>query len=342
MFTDHPVVHSSDIDHAQAGLTDAFLPVELSVRRSAPAIDTRLNVVKVGRITAGYLRFGDAVRIRTAEAANYHVDIPVSGTMVARTGMGDPVYSNPLRAAVFMPFRPADIDCDKECAQMCLMLPRVDVQAELENLLGRSVTRPLDFATTLDLTDARGAAFAEVLRVVDLESRNPDGLLSHRLAVQRMEQVLIDFLLFSQPHNYSDAIRAGQPAAGVRPISRAVELLRSDPGHPWTAGELAAAISVSIRSLHDGFRRSMGTSPIAYLRELRLHAVHNELAIAEPGSVTVTEAAARWGFVHLGRFAGAYRKQFAELPSDTLNSKPLIAATSEAAASAPLGGSSPS
>jgi AraC-like DNA-binding protein len=342
LFADHPVVHSSDIDRAQAGLSDAFLPVELSVRRSAPAIDARLNVVKVGRITAGYLRFGDAVRIRTAEAANYHVDLPVSGNMVARTGLGEPVYSNPRRAAVFMPFSPADIDCDKECAQLCLMLPRVDVQAELENFLGRSMARPLRFANNMDLTNPRGAAFIEVLRLVDLESRRADGLLSHRLAVQRMEQILIDVLIFSQPHNYSDAIRAGQPGPGVRPISRAVELLRADPGHPWTPGELAAAISVSTRSLHDGFRRSMGTSPIAYLRGLRLHAVHDELTMAEPGSVTVTEAAARWGFVHLGRFAGAYRKQFAELPSDTLKSNPPITPKTQAGPSAPPEGSCPS
>jgi AraC-like DNA-binding protein len=338
IFADHSVVHSSDIDQAQAGLTDAFLPVELTVRQIPSAIDARLNVIKIGRITAGYLRFGDAVRIRTAEAANYHVDIPVSGTMVARTGLRDPVYSNPQTAAVFMPFLPADIDCDSECAQLCLMLPRMDLRVELENLLGRPITSPLDFATTLDLTNSQGAAFIHLLRLMDLESRHPDGLLSHRLAVQRLEQMLIDVLIFNQPHNYSDAIRSRQPAAGVRPISRAVDLLRSNPGHPWTAGELAAAISVSTRSLHDGFRRSMGTSPMAYLRQLRLHAVHDELASAEPGSVTVTEAAARWGFVHLGRFAATYQRQFAELPSDTLKSGPIVPRKNRAAMSAPSEG----
>ncbi len=322
MFVQHSVVRSGDIDHARAALTDAFLPVELASRNGVATLDAQLNVVNVGRITAGYLRFGDAVRIRTAEASNYHVDIPVSGHMVARTGLRDPVYSDPRTGAVFMPTLPADIDCDSVCAQLCLMLPRMDIQAEVENLLGRPMTRALDFATAFDLTSSRGAAFVHLLRLVDSESGCPDGLLTHRLATQRLEQLLLDLLIFGQPHNYSEAIRAKQSAAGVRPISRAVELLRSDPAHPWTTRELAAAISVSTRSLHDGFRRSMGTSPIAYLRELRLHAVHDELAAAEPGSVTVTEVAARWGFVHLGRFAANYRQQFAELPSETLKSKP--------------------
>ena len=230
VFVDHSVVRSSDLDDARAGLTEAFLPVELSVRHTPASVDVRLNVVKVGRITVGYLRFGDAVRILTAEAVNYHVDIPVSGSMVARTGLRNPVYSNPRTAAVFMPFLPADIDCDSECAQLCLMLARTDLQVELENLLGRPIASPLDFATAFDLTDPCGAAFVQLLHVVDLESRRPDGLLGHRLAVQRLEQMLIDALIFGQRHNYSDAIRAGQPTAGVRPVSRAVELLRRRAG----------------------------------------------------------------------------------------------------------------
>jgi AraC-like DNA-binding protein len=48
--------------------------------------------------------------------------------------------------------------------------------------------------------------------------------------------------------------------------------------------------------------------------------VHEELATAPPGTVTVTQVAIRWGFAHLGRFAAAYRAVFAERPSDTMRS----------------------
>ena len=45
-----------------------------------------------------------------------------------------------------------------------------------------------------------------------------------------------------------------------------------------------------------------------------------ELTRADPWQVTVSEVAYRWGFTHLGRFAGAYRERFGETPSQTLRS----------------------
>jgi transcriptional regulator GlxA family with amidase domain len=89
--------------------------------------------------------------------------------------------------------------------------------------------------------------------------------------------------------------------------------------------ELAAQVSVSVRTLQEGFRRSLDTTPMTYLRRLRLQKVHDELAAAAPGAVSVTDVAARWGFVHLGRFAGAYRSEFGERPSQTARSIPRAA-----------------
>jgi AraC-like DNA-binding protein len=50
--------------------------------------------------------------------------------------------------------------------------------------------------------------------------------------------------------------------------------------------------------------------------------VREELKASGPDSVTVTQVAGRWGFVHLGRFASAYRRKFGESPSATLRGQP--------------------
>lgn len=320
MFATHRVASSRDVDHARQALSEVFLPVDFPSARTSSAFGMHLNALKVGRLTCGFMRFRDAVRIETAEAVNYHVDIPTGGRATMRAGLGSPIHGTQHTAGIFMPGRPVAIESAEGFAQLSLMISREQLRLEVQNLLGRELSRPLEFSGVVDLTTPGAQTMLQALRMIDEASRDDGGLLAHPLATQRLEQLLIHSLLFAQPHNHSAALAGSSPAAGVRPVSHAVELLRHDPAHPWSVAELAAEVSVSVRSLQEAFRRSLDTTPMAYLRHLRLEKVHEELVTAEPGTVNVTEAAARWGFAHLGRFAAAYRSEYAERPSDTLRS----------------------
>lgn len=81
--------------------------------------------------------------------------------------------------------------------------------------------------------------------------------------------------------------------------------------------DIADAIGVSDRSLHLGFRRFRNTTPAAYLRRIRLEAVHDELSLPE-NELPVHEVAVKWGFAHMGRFAARYRAVFGVYPSETV------------------------
>ena len=84
-----------------------------------------------------------------------------------------------------------------------------------------------------------------------------------------------------------------------------------------TIKSIAEAAGVSERGLLLAFRRVLGTTPAVYVRRARLDAVRRELQAAQDGT-TVAVVARRWGFAHLGRFAGYYREEFGELPGATL------------------------
>lgn len=89
-------------------------------------------------------------------------------------------------------------------------------------------------------------------------------------------------------------------------------------GAPIPVRDLARIIGISPRTLHHGFRKHRGCSPLKYIREQRLKQIRKELS--DPDSdTTITEAAMKWGFTHLGRFSAYYMAQFGEKPSDTLH-----------------------
>jgi AraC-like DNA-binding protein len=99
-------------------------------------------------------------------------------------------------------------------------------------------------------------------------------------------------------------------------------LLTERPSYPWSVGELAQSVHLSVRALQQAFSRSVGMSPMSYLRQVRLTQAHRELSNGSPEEFTVREVAERWGFVHHGRFAAAYRSRFGETPRQTLRGRP--------------------
>lgn len=102
-------------------------------------------------------------------------------------------------------------------------------------------------------------------------------------------------------------------------LRRAVAYLEANPDLDLGVTEVATACHVSVRALQLAFRRHLDTTPMAYLRAVRLDRVHAELRDADPdGDITVTQVAARWGVLGTGRFSAQYREAYGELPSDTL------------------------
>jgi transcriptional regulator GlxA family with amidase domain len=95
-----------------------------------------------------------------------------------------------------------------------------------------------------------------------------------------------------------------------RPVDRAIKIMEADPAAALSMPDLARATDVSVRTLQAAFRRHTGTSPMEYLRHLRL--------TADPRHHTVAGIAHRHGFPHLGRFAASYRAKYGLNPSTTL------------------------
>lgn len=105
---------------------------------------------------------------------------------------------------------------------------------------------------------------------------------------------------------------------GSGAVRRAIVFIEGAADTDLTLADIAAAAHVTPRALQYGFRRLLDTTPMGYLRRVRLQHVRAELQSAGVG-VTVAEVAGRWGFFNLGRFAAYYRSEFGENPAQTLS-----------------------
>ena len=85
-----------------------------------------------------------------------------------------------------------------------------------------------------------------------------------------------------------------------------------------TVQEVRAAVGVSERTLQYAFREQLEVTPKQYLQSVRLNGVRRDLRRAGAGA-KIVDVANRWSFWHLGQFASHYRRQFGELPSETLS-----------------------
>jgi len=157
------------------------------------------------------------------------------------------------------------------------------------------------------------------MRMICDDLRNEASYLSRPLVADRVASGLVAVLLTSIPNNKQREIEAASQSAApffVRCVEQFVEEHARDT---ITLADLTGLAGISTRALQTGFRRFRNTTPMAYLRAVRLELARTELMNAGRQGSSVAAVASAVGLGHLGRFARDYHARFGELPSDTLH-----------------------
>lgn len=139
------------------------------------------------------------------------------------------------------------------------------------------------------------------------------------LVASSMARVLAAVALAVFPNNgitgpTSQDRRDAHPAT----MRRAMAFIDENAHRDVTVADIAAAAHVTVRAVQLAFRRHGDTTPMEYLRRVRLEAARRDLATADPAKTTVTAVAHRWGFPSSSRFAAHYRQAYGHTPSRTL------------------------
>jgi AraC-like DNA-binding protein len=309
-------LRTTDPHEAEAAIEEAYLPNRIDLLGDEP-LELHLDAIRLKTATAGLVSFGSETRIRTAEATDFHVNLPVRGGVVNRIGSED-VPAVPGQSVVSMPDRPADILWRAGSAQLCLMIPEKVLKEELELLMGRSAAKPLIFETAMDVSNPTLSGWRASLAVLESELVERTFLTTHARVARQIERLIVDGLLLGQRHNYSEALERGASRSPAGSVEMAVRLLEDRPEEAWSTSALAARVHQSPRALQEGFARDVGIPPMTYLQQVRLRRARDFLSDASSADTTVSAVAAQLGIFHQGRFAAAYRRAFGEAPSQTL------------------------
>ena len=139
------------------------------------------------------------------------------------------------------------------------------------------------------------------------------------LVVANAARLLVSTTLATFPNNtLSGPTYTDRRDAHPQTLQRAIAFIEANAARDITAGEIARAARVSIRAMQLAFRRHLDTTPMAYLRRVRLSCADADLRVAN-GSVTAI--AARWGYARPSVFAAHYRAVYGVSPSHTLRSR---------------------
>ncbi|WP_210496699.1 AraC family transcriptional regulator [Microvirga antarctica] len=206
----------------------------------------------------------------------------------------------------------------EDCETGVLVMNRRKLNEHCARLLGRD---PIEvaFDTSFPLESAQGQSWLRLYRYASAEIANPDSLVRSIVAARaNLEQMVLTGLLFGHRHTYSDALMRPQPAAAPFYVRRAEAFIEASFADPISIADIAAYAGVSARSLQSGFQTFRGTTPMMFLRAVRLRHAHRQLQHADPTASTVTEIAIGCGFSHLGEFAAHYKRTFGVSPRQTL------------------------
>lgn len=311
---------TDDREEAERIVTELYLPNRLDLSAGSAPLGMEVAGLCLGALTVGRLTYGRRVELRTADAEDVHVNIPLRGRVGSRRGSSQPVTTHPGEGLVFSPGAPAEMSWSADCEQLCLMIPQARLEAELEQLLGLPLRGRLTFHfTATDLQSPLGRRWRTVLNLLVDELDHPTDMCRNTLLGRHLESLVCDGLLLGQPHSHSDAVTGDRPVRLGGAIKHAVELIEERPSEPWTTVRLATEVHLSVRALQEGFRRDLAVPPMRYLRNVRLRRAREVLQAADRDTTTVGAVAVGLGILHLGRFAAAYREAFGESPSDTLD-----------------------
>ncbi|NMO03237.1 AraC family transcriptional regulator [Gordonia sp. TBRC 11910] len=311
----HRSFSTRDPEQAHDYVSETFAAHRLSL--ADDSVRFRLDTAATDAVTVGRMAYGARARIVGPKMGDcYHINLLATGNCTVAQGDRRETFSaaeNPL-GVIFGPDEPVYIDWSADASQYHLKVSRHALEGHAARLLGTAPST-IDFDLSFDLGTPAGQSLNSSVAFYYSQLRPAGGLATMPAVQQELESALMtQILLVAQSNLTPELLREPSPDSDSM-IRGVMDHIEGHADDDLSVASLAALVGTTPRTLQSGFRRVAGMTPTEFIRNVRLDRVRTDLVGG--ADVAVSDAAYRWHFVHLGRFASHYRARFGESPSQT-------------------------
>lgn len=316
VLSNYRIFESSDMDEVRSSAARVLCANDLKLDSSNKILNASLYYRKVGGVGFGRLSYGTEVAISPVVFEDFIlIQIPIRGSEKIYLG-NDKILCTPKMVGIINSEVKTIINHSPNTEKIMIRVDRGLIEKNLQQIIGRTLDTAVEFNSTMSLETNEGSQWLQMIGwISDLISKQSD--ISH-LMITQIENNIVNMLLNFQHSNFSDEIHNNSVSVTPSFIRQIENYIHDNAHKPIAINDMAEYAGVSSRSLFIGFRKYKNTTPMRYLKEVRLQYVNEGLKRGHVGSDTVTNIALKWGFNHLGHFSTDYKRRFGETPYETL------------------------
>jgi AraC-like DNA-binding protein len=310
-----------DLDSAQSHLNDRLCPHALTCDVANNDFLIQHNYLSLNSICVSAIWYQCESRIEINDnTSDFYIVYVINGhcevicnDQAFRTSAGEFFVINAndrIRASVSQDFQ-----------EILLKVSGAFLASTLTDRLQRYVDQPVRFQLGPTASTGEAASLGRFIELfcTEIDCENSAFRLRHLAA--KYEAVLGSLILECLPHSYSGWLEAGGPIAIPYYVLRAERHIHANIAGDLRPQVLADLAGVSLRSLHEGFRRFKDVSVMGYIKDARLQRARAMLLADDQRTRAIAETARSCGFEHMSKFAAAYKQRFGELPSETVGKR---------------------
>lgn len=305
---------SIDAQTAVASVSRVFFPHHIRLHHERQPLEFRHSAGRLAQLSFNQITYGGELDVLVNEPRRSHfvLVVPLRGTMLmhSRERSWDLTAGTLMLMSPHVSYRFTHFEKD---AHLAVGIPRHRIET-CDAGSNERLAQGLDPVSI----DESSESLLDYIGFICNELNRGSALLRSDSVRAGIESTFITMLRAMLFPDKSASVGNSSIVPGF--VHRAERYIQQHLTEDIRLDDIVAAAGVPARTLHYGFKRFRGSTPMRWLRHKRFEQARKDLLAGAREGVQVIEVAHRYWMHHGGRFAINYQKLFGETPSATLRS----------------------